>query len=683
MFNHLPKFFLFFLTLTSFGPIKYAAHAHPLCEQGDFTYEVQTLANYQSTPQGPLGICYAMGALAQLSSIGLSGLSYMDIALTHRPSKKEEDFYSGGSVCRVVKQLKNKGYCESSNVRAERTNDTELIRFADQLYQQFYRPNQEGLYKKQVKAFLISYLKQYTKDHQLSCPDQRISQQDIAKLMISNRLQNLKKLYIQDANKLLVFLDKDRALAMANKVLAIWDRYLPVLKMVQPGAEKKLPESVIDLINQSYALFRPKEERLLNCQQQLGLPGKYPCENFLELDLSRNAAEDVLWLYDLSDDQSKYFSYNTPFDNLRYRYYVGTLELDTVMERAKNRFGEFEQEQMKQIIVNDITRILSELATKYEIHKEELAAETVRYLSVLKGHYQQIKIDQVIKKEVNLASYTLSSLNAILGVLAEDKNNYCQGNVDLEEVARLTNSIDDMSVYAQSSGPWSQVLCGISGNTCANRMSKKATQNLLIKAYANDRFKPSVETIESIISSIQRLSDDNIQRLKKIINELDPFDDSVRADDYIRRLITPHCLNNRKDFPSQVQCKQKYPGLTISDKRGQQVIFEELKADRAVGLSLCSEALYDDSQSTRRRIHSLTGIRCGMKSAHQVTISGYSCQRGKLFYQIINSWGRDCLGVKHNHDIGEFCQRSNNRSWLSAERVLNNALILSILQMKH
>lgn len=120
-------------------------------------------------------------------------------------------------------------------------------------------------------------------------------------------------------------------------------------------------------------------------------------------------------------------------------------------------------------------------------------------------------------------------------------------------------------------------------------------------------------------------------------------------------------------------------------------VFEGIKEGRAIGVTICTDFLKDPKANTQY---------CQKKSNipnHVMTISGYRCIKGKVQYELVNSWGAEHCPVEAVEDkkSGKKVYRNSaleceldedgnptGKYWVNESSLINNSRDLSVVEKK-
>lgn len=647
----------------------------------DNTYEVETLKNYQTKHQGELGICYAIGATTQLESIGVKDISYIDAALNYRDSRRQSSYHDAGFACKMIRKLQDRGYCKSTNVELETYQNTKLLIMANELYKELYKKRNHNK-KEQIKIILNDFISKYEKNVSKECNESRINFRTFNREVIKNRLQNHKKLYVKDNLKLKKILEKDLVPKLARSIDHIQRQYLKVVKLLKPEKFNNLSEKLKKFIEKNKLEMVNSKERVANCKKELGLYGREPCHKLIiKSHFSESLSEATLNIVDIGSSSNFYEYMADPLysEKQKYSHYSNSDErlINHIIQTEKEDFPNLDDTEIKEKIVRDIFEKLNQISEKKEDLIESTLKDTNEYFEKIKKHYSKINIDSLLENIEEDQDYYYDALKT---KLKPYNGKYCQKNLDTEDIMKMAHKIDSYAVYDGDFGPWKGLLCSVSSNVCAEKISTRDLEKSYSKAQCQTGTKSTLKSLQNIKDFVEKVSYGQIEEMKKIINSYEPKN-KPRIDDFLKGLVTPNCKRKREKVPNNISCQNIIPGITLKRDESAEKVISSLRKNLAVGLSICANALIDSSQDKKRGIYHPRGISCmaGGK-AHQITISGYRCVNNKLYFQVINSWGEDCNRVEHNKNAGEECDYAKSRSWLTADRVINNSIALQFLE---
>jgi hypothetical protein len=159
-------------------------------------------------------------------------------------------------------------------------------------------------------------------------------------------------------------------------------------------------------------------------------------------------------------------------------------------------------------------------------------------------------------------------------------------------------------------------------NQCANELNS----NVMIEAMAD---------IMDVAGSVQ---------IKNLLNPNSSYGDQVK------RILTPGCFAKRNLIPvKNISCETRSTCNSGTGKCGDQAIikeefkttvFEGVKEGRATGMIFCTAVLKDPKVRSGFCKQPVKGVKG--HTNHVVAVSGYRCQKGKIEYEVTNSWGKTC-----------------------------------------
>lgn len=108
-------------------------------------------------------------------------------------------------------------------------------------------------------------------------------------------------------------------------------------------------------------------------------------------------------------------------------------------------------------------------------------------------------------------------------------------------------------------------------------------------------------------------------------------------------------------------------------------VFKNLKKQRAVGISVCTSFMKTNKGKTNFCNDPLPGI--DGHGYHAMTISGYRCEKGKIEYQVLNSWGKDCPKASKEENPAIKCDQDEQGNSTGSFWVKEDTLVDSTLEI--
>ncbi len=235
------------------------------------------------------------------------------------------------------------------------------------------------------------------------------------------------------------------------------------------------------------------------------------------------------------------------------------------------------------------------------------------------------------------------------------------------------------------------------GTKCKNILQSYELEKLL---GSNKNANSCIEhpNLEMIISGLKPFLDIQAEIASSLIPQL--LNPESRFADQMIKVLMPGCLNlsnlidvsnlscssypfcdPKNDFNDNNSyqgphngCMEKTNAKALMRTKSIQAI----KEGHAIGVSVCTAFLKEDKKRTH---YCKTPLAKNEKyNFHQMTISGYRCEAGKMEYEIINSWGSQC---EDNSDIK--CQKDEYGNptgpfWVQEEALLDNSTGINVIK---
>lgn len=114
-------------------------------------------------------------------------------------------------------------------------------------------------------------------------------------------------------------------------------------------------------------------------------------------------------------------------------------------------------------------------------------------------------------------------------------------------------------------------------------------------------------------------------------------------------------------------------------------VFNNIKAGSAIGVGVCTGFMTDPKARTGFCKKELPGVEGhGM---HEMTISGYRCVKGKIEYEVLNSWGASCPAENDDKNEALECIKDKDghltgRFWVKEEVLVDNTTDVTTLHKR-
>lgn len=104
-------------------------------------------------------------------------------------------------------------------------------------------------------------------------------------------------------------------------------------------------------------------------------------------------------------------------------------------------------------------------------------------------------------------------------------------------------------------------------------------------------------------------------------------------------------------------------------------VFNNIQSGKAMGVGVCTAFMDNPKARTdfcRKEVQGIEG-----HGYHEMTLSGYRCNKGKIEYEVLNSWGNSCPAGESNKNEALECEQNENglpngRFWVKEEVLVDS-----------
>jgi hypothetical protein len=354
------------------------------------------------------------------------------------------------------------------------------------------------------------------------------------------------------------------------------------------------------------------------------------------------------------------------YDKAAELIYMGALKNLWIQKHASSGCKEWAIETSKKIDPN-----FNLESDKYSPSiKKELVQELSKLLSVSSylGSLENVFADKTYDEKMNASKSSLDQealkignllksqlqkiggsipYNCSLVSLQDTKGLTKNGHHILSEIGYSWNNLKSCETF-MAKGLQNDLYRGLAPVTCDNELAAGVTSSAFAALL---ELGVDVDKIESVLSSNDLAS-------------TKPYYD----------LLGPNCAQYRVDM-SQLSCEGHLAPQTKSEesqKKWTQSVSEKagssLLNGKAVVVQTCTRLLISETD------------RCDhYQDSAFVNLTGYSCQDGKLRYEVAQSWGKNCISkgqIECEYRDGE----PNGRFWIDENHLARNAREIKIIK---